>query len=458
MKRTIAIVIAIPLVVTGCVGLRSSGEKQERKNLDAVSKNYRPQDNRPALPVLTSESDLADYMHFALLNQPQIEAAYYDWAGAVQKITVERSLPDPKLTFQSDIVNLVAMTLMPGIMQEFPGPGKLKAAANVATAESQAKYFTFESAVLQTAFDLERSAYTLHFLDEKIQIDRENARLLNELEKLARAQNEVGKVTLQDVYRAQIELDQVTTELANLEDSRRPLMAQFKGALGIPHTEPDPPAPSKLDTTPLDFNADELLATAFARNPKLKAMEADVRMAEANISVANKSTIPDFSIGLEADAKASPVLYRPLGGMTLPIWRDKISAQIKQALASKRANQARLNAEQIGLAVDFAMKTYDYRETTRNLKLLQEQLIPKARLSLTIARSGYLAGTIDFFNLINAQRTLLNFQMTEVDARTRREVLLAELNLTIAGITPAGAPVLDSSSTNINQTKTEKTP
>lgn len=206
----------------------------------------------------------------------------------------------------------------------------------------------------------------------------------------------------------------------------------------------DPPVPIGFETTPLDLNADDLLATAFARNPRLKAMEADVRMAEANIALAAKSKVPDFSLGLMADAKAAPTLFRPLADMTLPIWRDKIAAQIAQAQASKRAAEARLTTGEIMLTVDFAMKSYDYRELTRTLALLQNQLIPKARKSLEIARSGYLSGQIDFFNLIDAERTLLNFQLSEVVARTRREIVLAELSLMIAGVPPTGAPVLAS--------------
>jgi cobalt-zinc-cadmium efflux system outer membrane protein len=143
-----------------------------------------------------------------------------------------------------------------------------------------------------------------------------------------------------------------------------------------------------------------------------------------------------------ADVKASPVMFRPLAGATLPIWRDKIAAQIAEAQAAKRAAEARLTAGQIMLAADFAMKTYDYREATRNLALLQQQLLPKARQSLEIARSGYLSGRIDFFNLIDAERTLLTFQLSEIEARTRREIVLAELSLIIADVPPEGAPVL----------------
>ena len=431
-------------LLAGCRGLSTKDERAARRDLATVMEKYRPDGAYPTLPELSSQAGLSNYLVFAMLNQPKVAAAYFDWAASVERITVERSLPDPRLTFESDIANVV-MTVMPGFMQEFPGPGKLKAASRVASAGSQAKYFLFESAILQTAFDLKRSYYTLHFLDEKIRIDRETLGLLGDLDKIARAQNEVGKGTLQDVYRAQIEQDQLATQLANLNDSRLPLQAQFKAALGLGHDQPDPPVPAQLETTPLTLTGDELLAAAYARNPRLKALAADVKLADAEVAMAAKSKVPDFALGLMADAKAAPTMFRPQAGMTLPIWRDKIAAQIGQAQANKRAAEARLNSGQIMLTVDFAMKTYDYREVTRNLALLQNQLIPKVRHSMEIARAGYLAGTIDFFNLMNAQRTLLDFELAEVEARTRREIILAELSLLIAGVPPEGAPVLPAS-------------
>jgi len=301
------------------------------------------------------------------------------------------------------------------------------------------KYFAFETAVLQTAFSVKQAYYQLLYLDEKIRINRQTGQLLADLETSARAQNEVGKATLQDVYRAQIEQDQIAAEIDNLEDSRRPLLAQLKGALGLARAQPDPPPPTRFETTAPDLSGDELLDTAFARNPALKGMEAEVRLAEATIALARKSKTPDFSAGLEAEVY-SPPFYWPQASMTLPVWRDKIAAQIAAAQANQRAAEARLSAGQIAMTVDFAMKTYDYREVTRNLALLREKLIPKARQSLEIARAGYLAGQIDFFNLIDAERTLLGFQLREVEARTRREIILADLSLSIAGVAPEGVP------------------
>ena len=376
-----------------------------------------------------------------MFTQPQVEAAYYDWAASVPRITVERSLPDPRLTFSADIQDVV-MGLMPGLMMDFPGPGKLRAAANVAAAESDVKYFAFESAVLRTAFNLKKPYYQLHFLDAKIAVNQEMLRLLADVEKLSRARNEVGAVTLQDALRAQIEQERLANEIANLQDSRNPLLAQFKGALGLKPEDAAPPVPTKLETTPLDLKSDRLLTDALARNPRLKAMEAEVRRADASIRLAYKARVPDFSLGLEANPLATPTTFTPQAGITLPIWRDKIAAQIAAAQAEKQAAAARFSGEQIMLAVEFAEKSFMFREASRNLELLNDRLLPRARQSLDVARSSYGSGKLDFINLLDAQRTLLDFRLAEVEARIQRELALAELSLVILGTPPAGAPIL----------------
>ncbi len=431
----------VAMLLSGCVGVPTAGERAAQQNALTIEKVYRPGGQTPKLPALTSNSPLSDFLSFAMLNQPRVEAAYFDWAATVRRITVERSLPDQRLTFGTDIADMV-MSLMPGLMMDFPGPGKLGAAANVATAESDARYFRFESAVLQTAFALKKAYYELHFLEAKIAVDRQTLRLVGDIEKLARTQVEAGKVTLQDVLLAQIEQERLITEIENLEDSRHPLLAQFKAALGLNAEDAAPPVPRHFESTPLDLTSDRLFAAALARNPRLKAMEAEVRRADASLRLAYKARVPDFSLGLEADAKASPTVFTPQAAITLPIWRDKIAAQIAEAQAGKRSAEARLTAEQIMLAVEFAEKSFLFREAGRNLELLTGRLLPKARQSLEVAQSAYVSGKVDFLNLLDAERTLLVFQLSEIDARVQRELALAGLSLLILGAPPPSAPML----------------
>jgi outer membrane protein, heavy metal efflux system len=434
------VLAASGLILAGCRGIPARGEKQARQNFSAVVGQYRPGNQRPTLPELTPDSSLSNFLAYALLNSPTVEATFYDWSASVENITVSRSLPDPQLTFQAYILDTIT-SLMPGLFQGIPGPGKLKARAGVATAESRGKYFAFESAVLQAAFNLKNAYYKLGLLDEQLRLKHESLSLLESQERAVRAQNVSGTSSLADLLRVQSERDRGRTDLANLEDSRRSLLANFKGALGLTPEQADPPAPAHFEMSRENPDADELLRVAFARNPQLKAMEADVRAAETGIRVAYKERVPDFNAGLSADVYAPP-FYWPQVGMTLPIWRDKLAAEIAQARANELAAESRLKAAQIDLAVSFAEKSFAYRETSRTLVLIEDKLIPRARQSVEIVRAGYRTGTTDFSTMTGAEQMLLGLQLEAAEARTDREIALADLSLMVAGLPPADAPLL----------------
>ena len=94
-----------------------------------------------------------------------------------------RSLPDPRLTFESDIADVV-ISVMPGLMLDLPGPGKLRAAGEAAAAESRSRYFAFEAEILRVAFAVKSAYYRLHFLEDNLRVEREMLRLLGDLEQL----------------------------------------------------------------------------------------------------------------------------------------------------------------------------------------------------------------------------------------------------------------------------------
>lgn len=433
-------ILGSTLGLTGCVGRPVAVEKTARRQVADVTSQLGAQPHDVNLPPLTAESSHADALRFAVLNHPRVRAAYYDWARSVERITVERSLPDPVFVFEADVSDMIS-SLMPGLMLELPGSRKRALAAKAASAESEVKYRELEAQVQQVAFGFKKAYYQLYFLEAKLRVNAESLDLLKDLEAIARRQNEVGKATLQDVLRAQIEQDKMTAEIANLGDARLALLAQYKAALGLQRMEPEPSIPARFETTPIEVNPDRLWQIAVARNPALRTMTAEVRVAEASLAVAKRSRYPDFSVGLEADLKASPIMARPSLGVTLPIWRDKIAAEIASAQSAKQAGEARLAAEQIMVAVELAEKTFMFREATRNQALIQQDLLPKAQQSLEVARSAYVTGRTGFLDVVEASRSLLDFQLQRIEAETQRELSLAELALLVAGIPPENSPL-----------------
>ena len=437
MKTCVILILLV--LFAGCKGMPTQGEKEARRQVQAVAGTYRPEGRKPDLPVLTSQSSLSNFLTYALLNQPQVEAAYFDWLASVERITVARSLPDPQLTFQMDIQDVVT-SLMPGLMMSFPGMGKLRAAGAVARAESQAEVLRVSDPPRFRA-RTRSSAPTTSFTSwrrRSASTGRTSA-CLADLAKLARAQNEVGKVTLQDVLRAQIEQDRVETEIANLEDSRRPLLAQFKAALGLGADEPAPPVPQRFESTPLDLTSEEVLKAALARNTRSRAWRPIFGRRRPRMTLAYKDADarcqPGIDGGCEDEPDALPSIWTlcrsPYGGTN---WRRKSPRRRPtnaRARRDCRRNKSRWRWR-------WPRRTFVYREASRNLELLQNQLLPKQRQSLEIARSGYLAGQIDFFNLTDTEQTLLRFGLDEVEARTQRELSLAELSLIVQGMPPSG--------------------
>jgi outer membrane protein, heavy metal efflux system len=438
---TIAIASFAAALLSGCAGTPIATERQARADLERVRTVYRPGDAKPNLPRLHTESPLADFLRYAILNNPRVEAAYYEWAASVERITPARSLPDPRLTFEADMSNMLD-AVMPGLMLDLPGPGKLQAAGDVAAADAQVGYFSFEGEVLAAAYATKSAYIRLRFLSDTIRVQRESLALLSDLESLAQQQVGAGRGTIQDVLRAQIERDQLANQIANLEDSRSVLDAEFRAALGHAPADASLPIPSVFDVGTPPPSADVVLGIAAERNPVIRQMKAEVKRGEAMLDLARTSRVPDFTIGIEADVKASPIMWRPTASMTLPVWRDKIAAEIATAQAEKRSAEARLSAEEIALAAELASMLYIYREGGRTATLFESSLLPKAQQSLEAARSGYASGRSSFLDVIDSQRRALAFELGAIEAKTQQELAIASISLVIAGAAPEGAPVL----------------
>ena len=176
-----------------------------------------------------------------------MEAAYFDSLASVERITVERSLPDPQIDLPDGHSGGCDLAHA-GPDEEFPGPGQTAGRRGSGDAESQPSTSRF-SPPLQSAYEVDAPT-TAFFPGGKVRVNRETLKLLADLEKLAQAQNGVGKATLQDVFRAQIEQGRVDTEITNLEDSHNSLLAQFQAALGMGAGEPAPPVPQRFESVP----------------------------------------------------------------------------------------------------------------------------------------------------------------------------------------------------------------
>jgi cobalt-zinc-cadmium efflux system outer membrane protein len=433
-----AALLANAVMLAGCASRPLPAEQAARREATEVTRTYRPEGRKPALPVLSADSPPADYVRFALLNHSQVEAAYYDWRAAVEAIAPARALPDPQITFQADITDTL-MSLMPGLMFDIMAPGKRAAMGREATASSAVAYRAYATAVIGTAAEVRKAWVELAYLEEALALRRQSAALLEQSLAAAQADYATGRGmgTLEEQTKILNETGRLKNELAGLAERRTAARARFKSALGLRREDADPVWPTQpFPSAPLPDD-ETLWRQTLAANPQLAGMRAMVEMTVAQTDIARRARTPDFTAGLMVDLKADPLMFRPTATMTLPVWREKIAGIIASADARRLAAEARLNAEQLSMATDLAQMLFMVREADRMAAYLDDTALPNLARALASAQAAYQSGMGGFGSLAELRLMQLAMQLERADARREREAARADLSLLVAGDVPA---------------------
>ena len=418
-------------MLAGCSVAPSSGEREADARLALLGGTYRPAGAEPALPVLTPESAPADYVRFAVLNHPSVEAAYHDWRASVAAIAPARALPDPQFTFQADVWDTL-MSFMPGLMFDFMAAGKRSAMAGEAASEGMVQYRTFVASVVRTAGEARKAWIDLVSVDESMRLRGAALDSLGQSSALADADYATGRgmATFEAQVRLANEIAKARTDLETLLDRRTAARASLKAALGLAPADPDPAWPKAALAATAIPSGDELWRRAKASNPELGRMRAMVEMAVAGVEVARKAATPDFSLGAMAnlvDSQADPRMIRPVASVTLPIWRKKIAANIEAAGERSAAADARERAEVLTMAAELAQMLETVRESDRTVAYVDRTGLPNLERLVASAEAGYQTG-------ITPPTTIAETRLMEIDMRSERIAALREREMAVTDL------------------------
>ncbi|MCM8825180.1 MAG: TolC family protein, partial [Candidatus Omnitrophica bacterium] len=261
-------VLLIIVLFSGCVSVSTRVGKEEREKLSKVQEIYRPMEGKPELPDLKEDSELKDFIRYALLNNPEVEASFYQWKAEIEKVAVSRSLPYPVISLESEIISTGA-SFEPGLALMVPAPGKLSLTSEVMSIEARKKRKLFEEKILKVALNVKNLAYQYWILKEKIKLAENILKTLNQLEDLALAQLKLGRVSQSDVLAIQIEREKNKNILLDLHDYKNVILAQFGAALGISIGDKIPQPPEKLPFTEEGFSEEDIWEMVKLKNPKL---------------------------------------------------------------------------------------------------------------------------------------------------------------------------------------------
>jgi outer membrane protein TolC len=371
-----------------------------------------------------------------------IEAAH---RAALERVPRAGALPDPMLSFTAEGAPLTdpspteAMEKKVMLSQMFPFPGKQGLMKAGMAAEAEMARAEIDRVRLEVAGDVRKAFFDLRLLYESIDILEESRATVQTFANIARTKYEVGTAEQQDVLKAMVELARENNRLVILRERIPAAVARINAILNRPSWEPLG-RPTLRDTTVGLPEPQVLEQKALQLQPMLKMKERAVTKSEFDLRLARKEGLPDFTVGVEyMGQKEAADAWSVMLGLTLPVWRGNKVAPLRreaeQSLTSTRSDLDQTRNEIVFMVRD----AYTMVSTSRTLvDLYRDSVLPQAEQSLASARAAYETDRVGFLELLDAQRSLLDFRIEYQDALAMYLKSLADLGVAAGDITMLG--------------------
>ena len=360
----------------------------------------------------------------ALEKNPEIQQLQHRLRAMEAKGKQAAYLEDPQIAFQlsgvplSNPTNLnQADTNSIGIRQMLPFFGKLglkekiaQREVNVAEQELRAKEREIISMVKMAYADL-------FMADRSVEILREQLEILRTVIGATEARYRVGRVTQQDVFKAQLEQNEVLNQLIVAEEEISVATVKLNTVMYRP---PRTPVEIPRDFTPGDstINMSGLDDLALSSRPELRGAEREIERAEGRYELAERNRkYPDFMLGwdyMRMPTEMKKDRYAAMVNITIPFspWTaGKRAHEVEESLAEIRAAKSNREVVRNMTVKEVAQAEAKVQAAKRSLQVYREGLLSQAELSFRSALAAYQTGRVEFVNLLEAQRALREARM-----------------------------------------------
>lgn len=408
------------LLLAGCSYAGHEKETGELRSRASQSAAWTPSPEGPAsalesrllrlleaapFPDLSREASFEDLVRCALARNPELRAQVKRLEAAIEQVPQAASPPDPELELELTLDDFVESfgKFMLGLMQPLLFPGKLEAAAKQALARAWAEWARLREMVLRIRADVAREGAEIHALDHALRIDRENLKLLGQLETVARTRFEAREASQWDVLRVQLRSLEAQNEIVRRTRERREAEIRLNallgrrdlaaiGPIGLPEPAGEPAA------------LPALASAALERRPEVAFWTHGLRAALEGLRLAELDFGPDFTPGVEYEvANGGRHSLMPKIAFPLPFVR---LARRRAALAQARAmlGQAwhEYEAARVTVVREVAAAHARAVAARESLLLYRDKLRPQVKLTYEAALADYRAGRLDFLTVVDA--------------------------------------------------------
>ncbi|MDZ7720064.1 MAG: TolC family protein [Balneolaceae bacterium] len=371
---------------------------------------------------------IEDYQQIAAENNPEVRSAFHEYLASLEEPDQMGALPDPEVAF-AYFISPIETRLGPqqariSLTQMFPWFGTLGNKREIASVQSKAHFETFRETRNRIFYQTEKAFLELYEINRTIAITEENLEILNSLVEISLRRYETNQATQVDVLRAQIEQEDLKTQLALLRDNRSVMEQKIRELLNDPQ---DIQIPDTLNADIMLDDSQTLKNQLIQQNPTLSRLQYREKSSREMKELAAKDGKPSFGIGMDyiftgertdvtaltnngQDALIARASFR------IPLFRNKYNAQVQQAEQNIQSAQMEISSKTNSLQTDLDASLRDFYDAERRFELYDQTQIQRVNQALTIMMQAYSADSSNFEEILRMQRKLLDYQLNRIQA------------------------------------------
>jgi outer membrane protein, heavy metal efflux system len=377
---------------------------------------------------------LEQVIEIALRENPELKALQAKVEAGKSRVRSSSSLPDPWLGLEYD--NIPKGTLkfgqaemkMYSFSQMIPWPGKLSLKSKISQAGVDILEQEYIAKKRKIIAQIKRSYFELYFIHKAIEVNNENSQLLGQTVKVAERKYSLGKASLAEALKAQIELSKINNNLSTLENKKQILEAKLNFLL---NREPDASLgqPQYTDNNEFNYQLDKLYEIAKNNRPELKTAGYQVKQSELKLSLSKREYLPDFMITLKQREMDDELKgWNGMFNITVPLWfwRDQ-KYMVKEMQAEKGMKQADYQAMENMLFFEVKKMYLEADTALRQANLYKSSIVPQAEQVLKVSQTAYENDKMSFLDLLDSQRMYLEVKLDHYMSLVDYQMAKAEI-------------------------------
>lgn len=316
-------------------------------------------------------------------------------------------------------------------------------ADKAAAADLQATQASLEDVKASLAAEVASSYVNLRLAQARLAISRQSLAARDETLRLIGLKQQAGLASGLEVEQSKLSLGQTQAQLPALESN----ISQTQHALAILTGKEPSALNSRLAAAkPIPAASGQLLnnipANAIRQRPDIRAAEYKVTAAALRVGEAKANLYPSFNLGGSlnfsslslADLLDTSTMVRSLlASISAPLFDG---GRLKQQVEAKDAAREQAVAsyqKAVLTALKDVANAFTSLQANREQQPILANNVALARSAENLAQLSYHAGTADFQNVLEAQRSVLSAQESQLAAQAENTQAMISLYKAIGG-------------------------